>query len=86
MKWAVKWRSKNRLDGVTEYLVGDGDFHKPAHLSGYYIAVFRTRELARNWVSKNFGYITHRPDLRREPHGWTTPQIVKVKVSVEEVA
>ena len=88
MKWAVKWRSDNRLDGKRERLVGvyRQGCEVPYYMSGYGIAVFKTRELARTFMREHYGYISGSPALRREPHGWMAPQIVKVVVSVEEVA
>jgi len=46
-------------------------------------ALFRTRELARERVTRLYGYIKRRPDLRAEPHGWLTPRPVRVTVKVE---
>lgn len=66
--WALKWRSKNRLAGKTEYLFGD----------------FKTRAEARQHRDKEFGYIRHRPDLRCEPHGWKLPAVVRVRIIVTE--
>ena len=86
-QWAIKWRSENRLDGKWEFLVGrNGIFPCPVHLAGYTKMVFSTRKEARAFARESWGYITHRPDLRAEPHGWKSPQVVKVKVTVEETA
>jgi len=88
MPWAVKWRSENALDGKREYLLGRF-FYKhpevPPCVAGHSTAVFRTREAAREHVREVYGYIKSRPDLRAEPHGWKTPQVVKVEVSVNEI-
>jgi len=82
--WAVKWRGENRLDGVTEHLIGCAVIDRHDALSGYNIATFATREQARKWKKERCGYISKRSDLRREPHGWKTPTVVKVRVTVEE--
>lgn len=86
MPWAIKWRSENKLDGKREHLVGTSWRDRPAYTyGGYTIAVFRTRREARQFNTDHYGYIRHRTDLKAEPHGWKVPQVVKVRVSVEEV-
>jgi len=78
--WAIKWRSENLLDGKQEYLVGglfDPDAAPPL--------LFDTRAAARQRQRDSYGYIHHRPDLHREPHGWLSPQVVRVRVTVEEI-
>ena len=89
MPWAVKWRSQNHLDGKTEYLMGRFGWQVesvPGYVAGYTTAVFKTRQDAREFIRKRYGYIRERPDLRREPHGWKTPVPVRVTVQVAEVA
>jgi hypothetical protein len=68
--WAPKWYSKNRLDGVSEYLMWDEGLP----------ALFRTRRECRDWISFTHGYIREREDLRTEPHGWRLPRPVRVEV------
>lgn len=46
--------------------------------------LFRTRSTARAWIEEHYGYIARRPDLRKEPHGWRTPQAVRVIVTISE--
>ena len=72
--WAIKWRSKNRLDGATEYFLFDAG--RPL--------LFRTRREARETAAKDIALIKKRPDLRREPFGWKTPQVVRVRVTITE--
>lgn len=87
MPWAIKWRSENHLDGKTEYLVGPFSFSAtktPSHFDGYTKAIFRTRQIAREFATEKYGYIRRRKDLRREPHGWKTPVVVRVTVEVRE--
>lgn len=69
--WAVKWRSKNRLDGESSYLIRD-----PIGI----VKLFVTRREARAYAELKFGYIKLRPDLRAEPHGWRFPTTVIVEV------
>ncbi len=57
----------------------------PIFLRGYRIMVLETREEARMYKQKHFGYIAKRPDLKAEPHGWKSPEIVKVDVAVNEI-
>ena len=40
----------------------------------------KTRREAREWIKKHYGYISERPDLQIEPHGWKMPVPVKVRV------
>ena len=86
--WALKWRSTNQLDGERENLIGaayeKAVYGTPACLDGYAIGVFKTRQAARDHAKRTYGYIAGRPDLRAEPHGWRMPQVVKVRVTVEE--
>lgn len=72
--WAVKWRSKNHLDGTT------------VHFMGRHVDVFSSREAARIYIQDKYGYIKTRPDLQQEPHGWKMPIPTKVKITMSEVA
>lgn len=67
--WGVVWLNK---DGT------------PAHLIHYNLLpiLFKTRKQARLWIEDNYGYIRHRPDLKREPHRWRVPQAVRVRVAM----
>ena len=69
-RWAVQWRSKNRLNGEAKHFMWNGT---TPHL-------FATRREARAWIEREYGYIRSRPDLRSEPHGWRMPKSVKVEV------
>jgi len=71
VRWVVLFRSRNRLDGYRQYIVReDGNF-----------AMFRTRKAARAYAFEALGYIGRRDDLRREPHGWMTPKVVRVTIT-----
>ncbi len=72
-RWAVQWRSDNRLDGKTRHFMWDGV--QPF--------LFRTRQKARDAIRERWGYIRNRPDLRREPCGWKMPIPVRVTVTLE---
>ena len=76
MAWAAKWRSRSLACGKQEYLIGAGQIPP---------LLFKTRADCRAHIRIKYGYITTRPDLRREPHGWKMPVPVKVTVKVEEV-
>jgi hypothetical protein len=71
-RWSVLWRSRNQLDGDTQRLMHG--------------VVFNTRREARAYVSQKYGYIRHRPDLRRDPHGWRMPKVVRVIITMEVAA
>ena len=68
--WAGMWRSKNKLDGITEHLLYEDCIP----------VLFRTRKSAKAWIDKKFGYIRSRKDLRSEPYGWRLPHPVRVTV------
>lgn len=51
---------------------------------GYLPMLFRTREEAREWRDRHYGYIRHRRDLRDPPHNWRLPRPVRVTITVEE--
>ena len=70
--WGVLWHSCNRLDGLREYLCRNETTHVPA--------LFLTRAEAREFITDTYGYIRHRADLRREPHGWRLPRAVRVTI------
>jgi hypothetical protein len=74
----MKWRSHNQLDGTREYLI--------CNVLCAPSLVFTTRDAARAYAKQHYGYIATRRDLRREPHGWRVPQIVKVTVTVTEAS
>jgi hypothetical protein len=73
--WGVEWHEKNRVDGETREIMWENSLP----------LMFPTRQLARSYISRKYGYIRHRPDLRAEPHGWRVPQAVRVKVVVRRI-
>lgn len=88
-KWAILWRESDKnLAGPSERLIGRfgwGQPEVPDFLAGYTTMVFETREAARKYKRERYGYIGRRADLRRYPHGWLSPKVVKVRVRVEVV-
>lgn len=66
--YGVLWRSKNLLDGESEYLM---------YKDGLPL-LFVTKKKATEWIRNNYGYIARRKDLRQEPHGWRMPQAVRL--------
>lgn len=74
IRWAVQFRSDNRLDGRTRRIIWKAG--EPL--------LFFTRAAARAWVKEHLDYIGKRPDLRREPHGWKVPRVVRVTVDIKE--
>ena len=73
-RWAMQWRSQNRLDGRTEHFMWDNG--RPL--------LFWTRREAMAYIQSEYGYIKDRADLREEPHGWRLPRAVKVSVVLKE--
>jgi hypothetical protein len=74
IRWAVQWRSENRLDGKCERFMWNG-------VVPY---LFRTRREALAFVREKYGDIATRADLRAEPHGWRMPRPVRVEVVLRE--
>lgn len=74
VRWGALWHSRNRLDGLKEFLLFEvGEFIP---------ALFTTRRKARAWIAKRYGYIAQRSDLRKEPHGWRLPRPVRVTITL----
>lgn len=71
--WGILWRNENNLDGKKEELL---------YSLGCVPLMFKTRKLARKYISYYWEYLRFRPDLRQEPHGWKMPIPVKVKVEI----
>jgi hypothetical protein len=85
--WAVKWHSGP--DNVDHH-VYDGfilfDWHqRRGSRSNKNVMFFATRREAREFA-KDWAYIARRPDLRRYPHDWRSPRVVRATLTVEEVA
>jgi hypothetical protein len=77
VRWGVLSRfSKESIDGARQYIVGD--YPRPT-------LCFTSRAQARAFINERWGYIAHRPDLRRAPHGWRMPIPVRVRITVEIV-
>jgi len=71
VRWGLLWHQVNRLDGLNEHIMfRDG-----------LPVLFCTRREARQWATKEYGYIKTRSDLRNEPHCWRVPQPVRVTVT-----
>jgi hypothetical protein len=78
-RWAIQWRSENKLDGYTEHF--KWNWRDPDRVTP---ALFRTRQEARNYINKYYSYIRTRTDLKAEPHGWKCPRPIKVKVILQD--
>lgn len=85
--WAIKWREENLTGGKREMLLGRFARHEsvPDFVAGYRVMTFTTRQQARDYVERHYGHIRNRKDLQSEPHGWKMPQVVKIKITVEEL-
>lgn len=70
--WACFARSDNKLAGKRTYILRLGGFP----------VLFKTRAEARQHAKERYGYIRHRADLRREPHGWKAPLVVRVTITI----
>lgn len=74
-RWAVKFRSKNKLDGNTEFYVFNQEHN--CH------DLFCTRKDAVKFIEERYSYIRTSKDLQQEPHGWKMPIPVRVTVTIE---
>lgn len=70
--WAALWHSTDDDGRVSEHLI---------HVEGI-PALFLSRQAARAWITKNYGYIRDRKDLRHSPHNWRVPKPVRVQVGL----
>ena len=66
------WDQKNKLDGETHHIINQNCLP----------VLFVTKKEAKEFIKLNYGYIATRKDLRREPHGWKMPKVVRLKISV----
>lgn len=83
--WAVKWRQTG----------ANPNWEPHSHLitlprwypqyECYTLMFFPTRALARAWAKKHYGYIARRGDLRKYPHGWRSPVVVRATMEVKEI-
>ena len=70
--YALLWRSLNKHDGLTEFIVRE-----------YCVPMlFSSQKAVIAYREARYGYYRTRPDLRREPNGWMIPRVVKVRVEV----
>ena len=74
VRWGAKWRSKNKLDGITEHIVFDNLDPVLSH----------TKKGITEFIKERYGYIAKRKDLRQEPHGWRMPKPIKLKITMTE--
>lgn len=72
--WVAVWHSRNALDGRARHIMNDHISNNPM--------TFPTREKARQWVRKEYGFIRTRPDLQAEPHGWRMPTVAKATLTL----
>ena len=70
-RWAVVWHQLGHPDHVL-------------FKSGESPMIYRTRRRAQAAMRLSYGYIATRKDLRRAPHHWRLPRIVKVRVRIDE--
>lgn len=69
--WGLAWYSNSRLDGEEYRIIGD--------------VFFKTRREVLWHREAKYSYISRRPDLLSEPHGWQLPRVVKVRWVIEQL-
>lgn len=83
--WGAEWYSKNLLDGETRHVIWEATGGGPSGPVAQPV-IFRTRDEARQYVKDRYGYIRTRQDLRREPHGWRVPRVVRIEVTARVIS
>ena len=77
-KWAIVWHQKGSPSRCPRHFMGE---------AGRGMALlFRTRAQARAYRDKEWGYFRTRTDLRGAPFHWRLPRVIKVDVTIREVA
>jgi len=69
-RWAGLWRSGKSRE-TQHFLFEDCR-----------LVVYGTRREMREYIHQKYGYIVKRKDLRADPHWWTLPIPVKVKIAI----
>jgi hypothetical protein len=72
-RWGLLSDTTTQLDGRRVHLIFEHCLP----------VIFRTRQEAREYANKRFGYIKNRPDLRREPHCCRMPKAVRINVEAD---
>lgn len=73
IRWAVLWRYSN--EDQKSYLI----CQKGGPI------LFASRDDARKWIKRQYGYIAEREDLRKHPHHWLMPAAVRAHVTYEVI-
>jgi hypothetical protein len=83
----VKWRSgPDNVDGKRwEHLILFDWKQRKGSRDNHNVMFFPTRKLAREFA-KEWAYIARRSDLRRYPHDWHSPVVVRTTLEVKENA
>ena len=68
IRWGLRWRSQNQAQELSEYICWYGDIP----------ALFRTREVARDFRENQYGEYTRN-------RGWTRPSVIKIRVTLKEI-
>jgi hypothetical protein len=83
--WAVKWSSgPNNVDQKLQERLCLYDATIAAR-RGTTIMFFKSRAAARAYRDERYGYIKTRRDLRRYPHDWRLPRVVRATLEVKEI-
>jgi hypothetical protein len=71
VRWGGLWRDRAK-DECSEHLLFEDCIP----------VLFRTRQEARAYIERKYGYIKTRKDLRTHPHYWRLPVPVRVMTHV----
>lgn len=81
--WAIKGFNDGRPFFLGRYFAKHN--HIFPEFEGSMTLLFKTRDVARAWLKKRFGYLKNREDLKGPPFNWKMPQVVRVEVTIKEV-
>lgn len=83
--WCVQWRSgPNNVDRKAHkhFVLFDYPRHIDTH-GNFNLMFFPTRAQARAYAKERYGYIARRADLRKYPHDWRSPLVLRCKMEIK---
>jgi hypothetical protein len=85
--WMVEWRSgPNNVDQKEwRHFVFFDWRQRRGERGNHNLMIFPTRRQARAFAKERYGYIRARRDLRKYPHNWHSPRVVRVTLEVKEI-
>lgn len=85
--WCVQWRSgPDNVDRKARKHFVLFDYRKTfvEQRGNFNVMFFPTRALARAFAKERYGYIARRADLRKYPHDWRSPLVLKCTMEIKK--